>query len=213
MDLSRLANPGRNSVMIARNGASASSWQSTPMPPSQVRWMSRYDGGRLSLIATVYVGSRGLLMRWNWVAHPLPGEPEPLHLGRLDERREVVEQQVGVEGDPVLDEPLLAQPGHQRRPGPRSAAIRISRPIASGSPPALQPGDRAEVEDAQPSEAAVGGRAGSGSCRGAGRRAASRSAPVRRTGTARTARRSGPAPPGCPRGSPRPASTGSPATR
>ena len=35
------ANPGRYSVRIARNGASASSWLSTPMPPSQVRWMSR----------------------------------------------------------------------------------------------------------------------------------------------------------------------------
>ena len=39
--------------MIARNGASASSWLITPTPPSQVRWMRRYDGGRLSLIETV----------------------------------------------------------------------------------------------------------------------------------------------------------------
>ena len=59
------AKPGRYSVRIALNGASASSWLSTPMPPSQVRWMRRYDGGRLSFIAIVYVGSRGLLMRWN----------------------------------------------------------------------------------------------------------------------------------------------------
>ena len=29
----------------------APSWHSTPMPPSQTRWISRYDGGRLSLHA------------------------------------------------------------------------------------------------------------------------------------------------------------------
>ena len=46
-------------------GASDSSWLSTPIPPIHVRWMSMYDGGRFSLIAIVYAGSRGLLMRWN----------------------------------------------------------------------------------------------------------------------------------------------------
>ena len=29
--------------------------------------MSRYDGGRLSFMPTVYAGSRGSLMRANWV--------------------------------------------------------------------------------------------------------------------------------------------------
>ena len=52
-------------MRIAWNGASASSWLITPIPPTQVRWRSRYDGGRLSLIATVYAGSLGLLIRWN----------------------------------------------------------------------------------------------------------------------------------------------------
>ena len=47
------AKPGRLSSRIARNGTSASSWLSRPMPPSQVRWMRRYDGGRLSLTASV----------------------------------------------------------------------------------------------------------------------------------------------------------------
>ena len=61
------AKPGRDSSRIARNGASASSWLSSPMPPSQVRWMSRYDGGRFSLVAMVNDGSRGLLIRSNWV--------------------------------------------------------------------------------------------------------------------------------------------------
>ena len=35
------AKPGRYSVRISRNGASAPSWLSTPTPPSQVRWISR----------------------------------------------------------------------------------------------------------------------------------------------------------------------------
>ena len=35
------ANPGSDSSRIARNGASASSWLSRPMPPSHVRWMRR----------------------------------------------------------------------------------------------------------------------------------------------------------------------------
>ena len=53
------AKPGSDSSRIARNGASASSWLSTPMPPSQVRWISRYAGGRLSLIATCTSGPGG----------------------------------------------------------------------------------------------------------------------------------------------------------
>ena len=59
------AKPGSDSSRMARKGARASSWLSTPMPPSQVRWISRYDGGRLSLVATVKLGSRGLLSRSN----------------------------------------------------------------------------------------------------------------------------------------------------
>ena len=35
------------------------------MPPTQVRWMRRYDVGRLSLVATVNDGFRGLLTRSN----------------------------------------------------------------------------------------------------------------------------------------------------
>ena len=80
------AKPGSDSSRIARNGASASSWLSRPMPPSQVRWMSRYDGGRLIRVVTAYDGERGLLTRSNWLAHPVAGEPEPLDASRLHER-------------------------------------------------------------------------------------------------------------------------------
>ena len=160
--------------------------------------MSRYDGGRLSLIAIVYVGSRGVVDPLELRAHPLPGEPEPLDLGRLDERREVVEQQVGVDPDPVLDEALVAQ---ARRAAPRrSLDARRSgsaRPSPSGRPPLGQPGDGAEVEHARAGRGSRRRSGGSGSCPGAGRRAACRCGPGRRTGTARTARRSGRAPPGC----------------
>ena len=47
------AKPGTESIISCRNGTVASSWLSTPMAPVQVRWMSMYDGGRLSLIDTV----------------------------------------------------------------------------------------------------------------------------------------------------------------
>ena len=60
-----LANPGSDSSRIARNGASASSWLSRPMPPSQVRWMRRYAGGRLIRVVMAYDGERGLLTRSN----------------------------------------------------------------------------------------------------------------------------------------------------
>ena len=47
------------------NGASHSSWHSTPTPASQVRWMRRYDGGRLSFMPTI-ARLRRSLMRANW---------------------------------------------------------------------------------------------------------------------------------------------------
>ena len=154
----RRAKPGRYSSRIARNGASASSWLSTPMPPSQVRWISRYDGGRFSFMRDRVRRLPGVVDALELRAHPLPGEPELLHLGRLDERREVVEQQVGVDPDPVLDEPLVAQAGHERLavldggdPDQPAHRRRAARRLG-------QPGDGAEVEHPEPAGRAVLGR-------------------------------------------------------
>ena len=47
------AKPGSDSSRMARNGASASSWHSTPIPPIHTRWISRYDAGRFSFSAIV----------------------------------------------------------------------------------------------------------------------------------------------------------------
>ncbi len=43
------AKPGSHFSRMARYGAFASSWDSTPIEPIVTRWISRYDGGRLSL--------------------------------------------------------------------------------------------------------------------------------------------------------------------
>ena len=143
--------------------------------------------------------------------HPLPREPEALDLGRLDERRQVVEQQRRVDGDPVLDEALVAQPGQQRLVvldgGDPDQRAHRQRQRALG-----QPRDGAEVEDAHAGRAARPRWAGSGSCPGAGRRAASRCGPGRRRGSGRRARRSGRAPPGSRDDDPAPATRWTPAT-
>ncbi len=59
--------PGSDSSRMLRNGSSASSCESTPMLPIQTRWISRYDGGRLSRSARVDPGCRGSCTRWNCV--------------------------------------------------------------------------------------------------------------------------------------------------
>ncbi len=67
------------------------------MPPSQVRWISRYAGGRLSLIAIVYDGSRGSLIRWNWVRiHSREKRKRSTLVGSTN-GDEVVEQLAGVD--------------------------------------------------------------------------------------------------------------------
>ena len=50
---------------MARKGAAAPSRLGTPPPPRQLGRISSYAGGRLSLSATAYVGSLGLLILWN----------------------------------------------------------------------------------------------------------------------------------------------------
>ena len=144
------AKPGRYSVRISRKATSASSWLRMPIAPSHVRWMRRYDGGRLIFSATVYDGSRGLLTRWNWLCIHVAREAEALRLRRLDERRQVVQQQPWVDPHLVLDEPLAAQSLEQllvvldRRDADQRA--HRQRQLALG-----QPGHGAEVEHAHPS--------------------------------------------------------------
>ena len=55
-----LREPGRDSdAGSAGTAPRPRAGSSTPTPPSQVRWISRYAGGRFSFIATVYDGSAG----------------------------------------------------------------------------------------------------------------------------------------------------------
>ena len=144
----RSAKPGSDSSRIARNGASASSWLSRPMPPSQVRWMSRYDGGRLILVVDGVRRGARVVDPLELLAHPVAGEAEPLDAGRLDERGEVVEDLLRVDVDVVLDEALAAQALEQRvgvlvGGQPHQPAQR------GGQRPVGQPGDGAVVEHAQ----------------------------------------------------------------
>ena len=75
-----------------------SSWHSTPMPPSQTRWISRYSGGRLSFSPVEVLPARGSLMRAELRRASRRGRSwNARRRGRLDERRQVVEQRLGVE--------------------------------------------------------------------------------------------------------------------
>ena len=67
------------------------------MPPSQVRWMRRYDGGRLSLVASVNAGTRGLLTRSNCARIHSRVKRNALDPRRLDEGREVVQDLLRVD--------------------------------------------------------------------------------------------------------------------
>ena len=74
----RAAGPGRAGWRpgCERTGTSPSSWHSTPMPPSQTRWISRYYGGRLSFSPTAHCGRRGSLHVLEQPAQPAAGELE-----------------------------------------------------------------------------------------------------------------------------------------
>ena len=79
------------------------------MPPSQVRWISRYAGGRLILVVTVYDGERGLLTRSNCSRiHSREKRNRSTRAGSTN-GRQVVEDVLGVDADVVLDEALAAQ--------------------------------------------------------------------------------------------------------
>ena len=72
------AKPGQRLLEDRRGTAPrASSWHSTPIPPSQTRWISRYDGGRFSRSADVYAGlARVAAPGWNCSRIQLAGELE-----------------------------------------------------------------------------------------------------------------------------------------
>ena len=89
--------------------------------------------------------------------HPLSGEAEPLDPGRLDERRQVVQQRIRVDLDVILDEALTTQAGQQLVPvldrGDPDQRAHRQRQRAAG-----EPGHRAEVEYPESAGSAVGGR-------------------------------------------------------
>ena len=143
------ANPGSQASSSSRSRTVAPSWHSTPMVLSVTRWISRYDGGRLSCLPNWCAGERGSAIRAACAAQPRPGEGELLGLGRLDDRLQVVQHRVRVQIDGLLDEALGAQrarrPPRRRRPASSAATV----PIGIGQPLG-QPVDGAEVQHAQP---------------------------------------------------------------
>ena len=54
-----VTSPGSHSCSTSRTGTSPSIWHSTPIPPIQTRWISRYSGGRLSFSPTVHAAAAG----------------------------------------------------------------------------------------------------------------------------------------------------------
>ena len=127
------------------------------MPPSHVRWMRRYAGGRLMPGRDGVRRGARVVDALELLAHPLAVEAERVDAGRLDERREVVEHLLRVDLDLVLDEALAAQPlqqevgvavgGQPHQPAQRGR----QRPVGEA-------GHGAVVEHAQPARAAVGVR-------------------------------------------------------
>ena len=69
------------------------------MAPSHVRWMRRYDVGRLSRVASVKVSARGSLIRSNCSRIHSRVKAKRSDRGRLDEGGEVVEHHRRVDLD------------------------------------------------------------------------------------------------------------------
>ena len=141
---------GIHALIVARPATVPSSWHSTPIPPSQTRWISRYSGGRLSLSPTVHCGRRGSLMCGEQPPQPGPGERGTCRCCSGSRNGvEVVQQRLGVDLDGGLDEAL-------RRAGPASTSSASPSQGHREQPPDLrrqpvgQPVDRAEVEDPEP---------------------------------------------------------------
>ena len=131
-------------------GPSASSWQSTPIEPSVTRWISRYDGGRLSCRPELEAAAmRGSAIRAACGRSQRPGELELVRAQRLQHRR------AGSRAPPRRRSsgPAARTPPAAARRAPPSASPRApagsDRPIGSGQAVG-QPGDRAEVDHAEP---------------------------------------------------------------
>ena len=123
-------------------------WHSTPMPPSQTRWMSRYSGGRLSLSPTDHVGRRGSLMwatssrshcRLNWNVSSRAG-------ARNGSR--YASSESGSISISSLMNPASRSPATTPSPSPRSAAFSSTGHLGRHAVGQLL--DRAEVEHPEP---------------------------------------------------------------
>ena len=103
------------------------------MPPSHVRWMRRYDGGRFSFVATVYAGSLGLLMRLNWDRiHSRLNRNRSTLVGSTNGLRYSSSRSGSIRVRSLMNPSSRSPCSSPSRS--LSDAIRISRPIASGNP-------------------------------------------------------------------------------
>ena len=118
------------------------------MAPAVTRWISRYSGGRLSCSPVLYAGERGSPTRTAWLRSQARLNRNVSAADGLEDRREVVQQPLGVQLDAGPDEPLVPQPGEHALGvavdgEPQQRADRRRQPVR-------QPVDRAEVEHDEP---------------------------------------------------------------
>ena len=161
-------------------GARAFSWASTASPPSQTRWISRYFGGRLSFIATppeARVAHPDELL-----AHPVAGELELRHGGRLDERAPGTSSRSWASTS-LTTKPSTRSSSATWSASPFSATRRI-RPIAGGRPSGNRATRPKSTTPSRPSGSTL-------KLPGCGSACSSPTRPARRTGTGRSAARSG----------------------
>ena len=168
----------------ARYGARASSWHSTPIEPSVTRWISRYDGGRLRLLAELERRAARVGDPGRFGPQPGPGELELVDRDRLEHRPQVAEDGLRVDLDRRLDESLFAQP--------RQHVFGLARRAPAGSAGRSAPdGRRAAGRPRRSRARRAGRRRASGSCPGADRRAAARPARARRSAASPSGTRRG----------------------